>query len=81
MLAEDFAGAVLPFDAGAARHYAILVAHRTRVGRPITVEDAQIAAIAPHHDLTLATRDLRDFQKVDKIALVDSWQLDGSLSS
>ncbi|WP_367026081.1 type II toxin-antitoxin system VapC family toxin [Methylococcus sp. ANG] len=76
MFAEDFAGAVLPFDAGAARHYAMLVAHRTRVGRPITVEDAQIAAIALRHGLTLATRNLRDFQEIAELALIDPWQPD-----
>lgn len=57
MFTEDFfAGAILPFDEVAAVHYATLVAHCTRIGRPITTEDAQIAAIAIRHNLALATR-------------------------
>jgi predicted nucleic acid-binding protein len=55
MFTEDFAGAILPFDQGAASHYAALVAHRTRLGRPISTEDAQIAVMAVHHGLVLAT--------------------------
>jgi hypothetical protein len=74
MFAEDFAGAVLAFGDKAAVHYARLVAHRTRIGRPISTEDAQIAAIALHHGLTLATRNLRDFQDIADLATVDPWQ-------
>ncbi|WP_156099990.1 hypothetical protein [Nitrosococcus oceani] len=51
MFTQDFAGAILPFDEGAAVHYAALVAHRTRIGRPISTEDTQIAAITLSHGL------------------------------
>jgi predicted nucleic acid-binding protein len=71
---EDFAGAILPFDQGAVGHYAALVAHRTRIGRPISTEDAQIAAIAVHHGLVLATRNLRDFEAITDLAMLDPWQ-------
>jgi predicted nucleic acid-binding protein len=74
MFTEDFAGAVLPFDEGTASHYAALVAHRTRIGRPITVEDAQIAAIALRHGLVLATRNSKDFQEIPGLTLLDPWQ-------
>jgi hypothetical protein len=69
MFAEDFAGAVLPFDELSAVCYAMLVAHRTHIGRPITVEDAQIAAIALRHNLTLATRNIRIFGKLEGLLL------------
>jgi predicted nucleic acid-binding protein len=72
---EDFAGAILPFDQGAAGHYATLVAHRTRLGRPISTEDAQIAAMAVHHGLVLATRNLRDFEAIADLAMIDPWQV------
>ena len=52
----DFPGRCLSFDASAASAYAQLVAHRTQLGQPISVEDAQIAAIALATGLTLATR-------------------------
>lgn len=74
MFEEDFAGRCLPFDAAAASHYARLVAERTRQGRPISVEDAQIAAIAVAHGLALATRNTRDFEGVDALTVINPWQ-------
>jgi predicted nucleic acid-binding protein len=74
MFEEDFAGAVLEFGNEAAVHYARIMAHRTRIGGPISTEDAQIAAIAVRHGLTLATRNLRDFQDIADVATVDPWQ-------
>ena len=74
MFEDDFAGAVLAFDNEAAVHYARLVVHRTRIGRPISTEDAQIAAIALRHGLTLATRNRTDFHDIADLALVDPWQ-------
>lgn len=74
MFTEDFAGAVLPFDDGAAVHYGALVAHRTRLGAPISVEDALIAAVALRYNLTLATRNVCDFQAIEGLELLDPWQ-------
>ncbi|MDR1386929.1 MAG: type II toxin-antitoxin system VapC family toxin [Propionibacteriaceae bacterium] len=50
-----------PFDTPAADQYAQIVAHRRRAGRPISVHDAQIAAIAQTRSASLATRNLKDF--------------------
>ncbi|MFZ2854464.1 MAG: type II toxin-antitoxin system VapC family toxin [Rhodocyclaceae bacterium] len=74
MCAEEFAGRCLPFDAQAAAHYADIVAIRTGLGRPISVEDAQIAAIALTYGLTLATRNTRDFDGIAGLTLIDPWQ-------
>ncbi|MFN3594111.1 MAG: type II toxin-antitoxin system VapC family toxin [Thiobacillaceae bacterium] len=74
MFSEDFAGRCLPFDEAAAGHYAIIVAKRTRAGRPITVEDAQIAAIALAHRMRLATRNTADFELIEDLQRVDPWQ-------
>ncbi|GAB4405679.1 MAG: type II toxin-antitoxin system VapC family toxin [Rhodoferax sp.] len=73
MFEEDFAGRCLPFDERAALHYAAIVAQRTRAGRPISTEDAQIAAIALAHGLTLATRNVSDFEGIDGLAVVNPW--------
>lgn len=73
MFEEDFAGRCLPFDAQAADHYATIVAERTRMGRPISTEDAQIAAIALAHDLTLATRNVSDFEGISGLVVVNPW--------
>lgn len=72
LVREDFAGRVLPFDVGAATHYAELVAERERQGRPISVSDGQIAGICRHHDVALATRNVRDFE-AGGVALIDPW--------
>ncbi|MFN4295168.1 MAG: type II toxin-antitoxin system VapC family toxin [Thermoflexales bacterium] len=73
MFDEDFAGRCLPFDEGAAHHYARIVSARTRAGRPISVEDAQIAAIALTHGMRLATRNTADFELIDGLETVNPW--------
>lgn len=73
MFAEDFAGRCLPFDESCADEYAWIVAWRTRRGRAISTEDAQIAAIALARDLPLATRNGRDFGDIDGLTVVDPW--------
>ena len=73
MFDEDFAGRCLPFDEDAARHYAAIVSARTRAGRPISVEDAQIAAIALTHRMPLATRNTTDFELIDGLEVVNPW--------
>ena len=70
MLAE-FSGRCLAFDERAASRYATLVAVRIRAGRPISVEDAQIAATALAAGFVLATRNVGDFAVIDGLPLVD----------
>ena len=72
MLDEEFAGRVLVFDEDAAVHYAALVSQRERTGHPISMADAQIAAICRHHAAALATRNTKDFDGVD-IVLANPW--------
>jgi len=60
-LFDEIADRILSFDSAAADRYGALVAERERVGRPISVPDAQIAAIAMVHRATVATRNVRDF--------------------
>lgn len=70
---EDFAGQVLPFDESAARVFALISAMRRSRGRPISTQDAQIAAIARIHGATLATRNKRDFDGCG-VVVIDPWQ-------
>ncbi len=74
ILAEDFYGRVLPFDERASIRYADVVTGRERIGRPIGVADAQIAAICRDPGATLATRNTADFEETG-IELVDPWKL------
>ncbi len=57
-----FQGRVLVFGHAQADAYAILRAAREAQGRPISMADAQIAAIARVHHFALATRNTKDFE-------------------
>ncbi|MEO8659860.1 MAG: type II toxin-antitoxin system VapC family toxin [Bryobacteraceae bacterium] len=72
LFAVEFAGRILPFDEDAARVFPKVVAHREKLGRPISQFDAMIASICPSHGATLATRNLRDFEHCN-IPLVNPW--------
>ena len=74
ILLEDFYGRVLPFDERASIRYADVVTGRERIGRPIGVADAQIAAICRDLGAALATRNTADFEETG-IELVDPWKL------
>lgn len=63
---------VLAFDAAAAQRYGGVVASRERSGHPISIADAQIAAICLCHDATLATRNTDDFA-MPALDVVDPW--------
>jgi len=76
MFKEEFSEKCLPFDYQAAGEYAKIVASRNRQGKPITVEDAQIAAIAMVADLTLATRNTKDFLYINGLKLMNPWAPD-----
>lgn len=73
MFSEDFSGRSLAFDEHCAAEYALLVAARTRQGKAISTEDAQIAAIALTHRLPLATRNGKDFMAIEGLAVLDPW--------
>ena len=73
MFQEDFVDRCLPFDYDAASAYALVVTERNRAGHPISVEDAQIAAIARTAGLTLATRNTKDFSGISELKLVNPW--------
>lgn len=73
MFQEDFSGRCLPFDCEAAGEYAQIAAARNKQGHPISVEDAQIAAIARTAGLSLATRNTKDFSGISGLKLIDPW--------
>lgn len=62
---EAYRGRILHFDLEAARRFGHVFARRQVSGRPSSVMDAMIAAIAIAHGATLATRNVRDFDGLD----------------
>lgn len=72
MFARFFVGRILTFDDHAARSFAPIAVARRQHGRPITLFDAQIAAIAVVHQAVLATRNTADFEDCG-VRLVNPW--------
>ena len=64
---------ILPIDRPEAQQAAALQARAHRSGKGLQLADALIAGTAVTHDLTLATRNLRDFDGLG-INVVDPWQ-------
>ena len=62
LFAIAFQNEVLPFNSECAGLYGQIRAYREAAGKPITVEDAMIAATARAHGAVLATRNLADFE-------------------
>lgn len=73
LMFDEFQGRCLSVNSTAASRYADIVAERTRIGRPVSVEDAQIAAIALSHDMSLATRNTSDFELIEGLTIINPW--------
>lgn len=61
-LSRSFAGRVLPVDEAVAARWAEIAARAERSGKPKPLADGLIAATAVQHDLTVATRNVDDFE-------------------
>lgn len=72
MFERYFAEKVLSFDSRAARDFALRSNARRKSGRPISTQDAQIAAIARSRGAALATRNITDFEACG-IPVIDPW--------
>lgn len=62
-IAQAFEQRVLSFDEDAAFDYAEIMGHKKEMGKPMSVPDGQIAAIARSNDLKIATRNIHDFEE------------------
>ncbi|MFZ4380566.1 MAG: type II toxin-antitoxin system VapC family toxin [Sandarakinorhabdus sp.] len=70
LLAERFAGRILPFDQAAAERAGLLTAQRRGIGRPVDVRDTMIAGIALANRIGIVTRNTGDFHGLD-VPVVD----------
>ncbi len=64
-----FGGRIIPIDAAIADRWGRLQA---QAGRPLPAIDSLLAATALNRDLTLVTRNLKDFRHPD-LSLLDPW--------
>ena len=71
-LRRRYADRIFAFSEQAALLYGVLMGERTRNGRPMSVPDAMIAAIARTHGAGLATRNLADFAG-SGLELISPW--------
>ena len=71
---DEFKSRCLAFDCPTSTLYPRIVAESSRSGRPISVEDAQIASIALTNDCLVASRNTRDFEQIAGLRLFNPWQ-------
>ena len=62
-LVEAMHGRILGFNVSVAHVWADQQYQLQRAGKPMPVEDSYIAAIARRHNLTIATGNVKDFQR------------------
>jgi predicted nucleic acid-binding protein len=76
-LAEElpvrFEERILDIDQRVAETWGVVTARGQKIGLTLGSMDALVAATAEAHNLTLATRNVKDFQRLG-IALFDPWQ-------
>jgi len=61
---------VIPYDHGISKAYALILVERERQGRPISSNDAWIAACALRHNVELATHNRKDFDGISNLKLI-----------
>ena len=67
-----FFGRILPLTRSIAEQWGVLEAQRQLAGRPLNAPDGQIAATALEHDLTVVTRNTKDFADLG-VTLFNPW--------
>jgi len=68
-----FAGQLLSINESIINRWAFIMAQRQLQGRPIDILDGFLAATALHHHLTIATRNVKDFEGIG-LDILNPWQ-------
>jgi tRNA(fMet)-specific endonuclease VapC len=68
-----FGARILPVSQAIAERWGVLDGQRQATGRPLGVADGMIAATAMEHDLTLVTRNTKDYEGLG-VALFNPWE-------
>jgi toxin FitB len=64
MFGQDFRGRILSFDEQTANAFGELSSQRRALGRPISISDGYIAAIATVHAMPIVNRNVKDFEEL-----------------
>jgi hypothetical protein len=72
-LATQFVNRILPLDEAVFRTWGQMTVRLKLAGKPMSIMDSLIAATALHHKMTLATRNLSDFEHAG-ISLFNPWE-------
>ena len=72
-IVASFSDRILPLERNGAELAAIYRVQAQREGRRLRISDALIAGIAKANDLTIATRNVRDFDALG-IPIVNPWE-------
>ncbi len=72
-LRARFAGRILAVDAAVAHRWGSLGARAKSKGIPLPVIDGLLAATALHHDLTVVSRNIADFEGA-QVPVVNPWR-------
>ncbi|MDQ2945341.1 MAG: type II toxin-antitoxin system VapC family toxin [Acidobacteriota bacterium] len=70
----SFAGRLLPVTKSIGDRWEVLSAHAQRRGTPLAITDGLIAATALEHDLTLVTRNVKDFVGLS-VSILNPWEV------
>ena len=73
-LLDDYKDRMLPIDLMVCENWGILQGHAEKAGTPMAAIDGLLAATAYTHNMTLATRNERDFAQ-SHIPIVNPWKL------
>ncbi len=61
VLRDAFEHRILSFDESSAHFYGKIMSHRKEIGKPLSIPDGQIAAIARANSLAVVTSNIKDF--------------------
>ena len=63
---------IAPYDDRLCRTWAMICVERQRLGQPISVQDAWIAATALRHDVPLVTHNRHDFTPITGLTIISA---------
>ena len=72
-LPARFAGRIVPIDAAIADRWGVIAAEAQRRGKPLSVIDGLLAATALHRNLTVVSRNARDYTTAP-VQVLNPWE-------